>query len=184
MILLRLSSGCCFGFGCGGQVSDQPATDVNPFFIDYGTPFDVQPFDRIDEADFVPEIMGLARVLQSVGRTADVATVMARVEVTSDVHRQLGMDLADELRRGGHWREAQVLYEQLRKSVDPKSEAARQLRLLQAYTDWHLGSDLRAKALLSEMSAPAVETEAGGAEVSRGRSSDPRSPIETRRTER
>ena len=30
----------------------------------------------------------------------------------------------------------------------------------------------------------AVETEAGGAEVSRGRSSDPRSPIETRRTER
>ena len=40
--------------GCGGQGVDTPATDVNPFFADYGTKFNVQPFDRIDEAHFVP----------------------------------------------------------------------------------------------------------------------------------
>ena len=40
--------------GCGGQGADQPAADVNPFFVAYDTPFDVQPFDRIDEAHFVP----------------------------------------------------------------------------------------------------------------------------------
>ncbi len=40
--------------GCGGQGSDQPATEANPFFVAYDTPFNVQPFDRIDEDHFVP----------------------------------------------------------------------------------------------------------------------------------
>ena len=45
---------CVALVGCGGQTTDESATEVNPFFADYGTPFNVQPFDRIDEAHFVP----------------------------------------------------------------------------------------------------------------------------------
>ena len=40
--------------GCGGQSTDEPLADVNPFFVAYDTPFNVPPFDRIDETDFVP----------------------------------------------------------------------------------------------------------------------------------
>ena len=47
--------GCVLLLGCGGQTTDDAeTTDVNPFFVEYDTPFDVQPFDRIDEAHFVP----------------------------------------------------------------------------------------------------------------------------------
>ena len=45
---------CVALVGCGGQTTDESASEVNPFFADYGTPFNVQPFDRIDEAHFVP----------------------------------------------------------------------------------------------------------------------------------
>ncbi len=45
---------CLLVLGCGGQGADQPAADTNPFFVAYDTPFNVQPFDRIDEAHFVP----------------------------------------------------------------------------------------------------------------------------------
>ena len=48
--------------GCGGQGAEQPAADVNPFFVEYDTPFNVQPFDRIEEAHFVPAFEeGMAR---------------------------------------------------------------------------------------------------------------------------
>ena len=42
--------------------TDDADTDVNPFFADYGTPFNVQPFDRIDEAHFVPAFEEANRV--------------------------------------------------------------------------------------------------------------------------
>jgi hypothetical protein len=111
------------------------------------------------ETDFVPAVIALARALQGAGRVADVGTVMAGVALTSELHRQLGTELANDLRRGGHWVEAQVLYEKLRKSGDARRDEW--LQLLLAYTDWHLGSDLRAEAVLSEIPVPAVETEAG-----------------------
>ena len=46
--------GCVLLLGCGGQTTDDADTEVNPFFVEYDTPFNVQPFDRIDEAHFVP----------------------------------------------------------------------------------------------------------------------------------
>ena len=46
--------GCVLLLGCAGQAADEGETDVNPFFVEYGTPFNVQPFDRIEEADFLP----------------------------------------------------------------------------------------------------------------------------------
>ena len=62
---------CVLVLGCGGLVADQPTTDINPFFTAYGTPFNVQPFDRIDEAHFVPAFEeGMAR------QNAEIATIV------------------------------------------------------------------------------------------------------------
>ena len=49
-----LLTACIFLIGCGGQGTDGPDAGVNPFFAAYDTPFNVQPFDRIDEDHFVP----------------------------------------------------------------------------------------------------------------------------------
>lgn len=111
------------------------------------------------ESDFVPEVVGLARALQGAGRVEDVTTVMERVELVTREHRQLVWALADEMRQSGYWRESQALYEKLQGAED-NIELAR-LRLLLAYTDWHLGSDLGAQALLSVMEAPRADTEHG-----------------------
>ena len=50
---LLLAIACVALIGCGGQGAEEATTDVNPFFADYDTPFNVHPFDRIDEAHFV-----------------------------------------------------------------------------------------------------------------------------------
>jgi len=53
---------CVLIVGCGGQASDRTAADVNPLLVPYDTPFDVPPFDRIVEADYVPAFEeGMAR---------------------------------------------------------------------------------------------------------------------------
>ncbi len=78
--------------GCGGQVSDQPATDVNPFFVEYGTPFDVQPFDRIDEAHFVPAFEeGMAR------QNAEIAAIVDNPEAPTFANTIAALDRSGEL---------------------------------------------------------------------------------------
>jgi len=49
-----LAAVCLAVAGCGGQTTEDTSVDANPFFADYGTPFNVHPFDRIDEAHFMP----------------------------------------------------------------------------------------------------------------------------------
>lgn len=111
------------------------------------------------EADFVPEVVALAKALQGVGRVEEVVTVTERLVLSSTAHRRLIWELADEVRQSGNWRESQALYEKLR-GVEDGAEAER-LSLLLAYTDWHMGSDLSAQALLSVMEPPPVDTERG-----------------------
>ncbi|MCC5023200.1 MAG: hypothetical protein J6386_10635 [Candidatus Synoicihabitans palmerolidicus] len=62
-------------------------------------------------------------------------------------HRPLLERWADEMRRGGYWTESQAVYEKLR--VDAAGDDVMRWKLLQAYTDWHLGSPLRAGAVLA-----------------------------------
>jgi len=114
----------------------------------------------IGEADFVPDVVELAKALRAAGRVEEVVTVMEQVRLDSPQHRKLIWELADEVRRGGHWRESQVLYEKL-SGAEENGEVAERLKLLLAYTDWHLGSDLSAPGLLSVMAPPPVDTDRG-----------------------
>jgi len=53
---------CVLVLSCGGMGTQGRATGDNPFFADYGTPFDVHPFDRIENAHFIPAFEeGMAR---------------------------------------------------------------------------------------------------------------------------
>lgn len=45
---------CLLVLGCGAQIADETAPADNPFFADYGTPFNVHPFDRISTEHFIP----------------------------------------------------------------------------------------------------------------------------------
>jgi peptidyl-dipeptidase Dcp len=61
--------------GCGGQGAEEATTDANPFFADYGTPFNVHPFDRIEEAHFVPAFeKGMAE------QNAEITAIVANEE--------------------------------------------------------------------------------------------------------
>jgi len=78
--------------GCGGQGTDQPGADVNPFFVDYDTPFNVQPFDRIDEADFVPAFEeGMAR------QNAEIAAIVDNPEPATFDNTIAALDRSGEL---------------------------------------------------------------------------------------
>ncbi len=111
------------------------------------------------DADFMPDIVALARALQGAGRLSEVATVMERVVASSNRHRKLVGELAHDLRRGGHWREARGMYGKLQGAGD--AIESERIRLLLAYTDWHLGSDSVALALLRTLDPPPVKTERG-----------------------
>jgi len=78
--------------GCGGQGAEQPATDVNPFFVAYGTPFNVQPFDRIDEAHFVP---AFAKGMEE--QNAEVAAIVDNPKSPTFDNTILALDQSGEL---------------------------------------------------------------------------------------
>ncbi len=87
---------CMLALGCGGQGNDQPATDVNPFFVAYDTPFNVQPFDRIDEADFVPAFEeGMAR------QNAEIAAIVDNPEAPTFDNTIAALDRSGETARRG-----------------------------------------------------------------------------------
>ncbi len=83
---------CVLVLGCGGRAVDQPPADTNPFFVAYGTPFNVQPFDRIDEADFVPAFEeGMSR------QNAEVAAVVDNPEPPTFDNTIAALDRSGEL---------------------------------------------------------------------------------------
>jgi peptidyl-dipeptidase Dcp len=83
---------CVLVLACGGQGADQPAADINPFFVAYDTPFNVQPFDRIDEADFVPAFEeGMAR------QNAEIAAIVDNPEPATFDNTIAALDRSGEL---------------------------------------------------------------------------------------
>ncbi|MCU0305474.1 MAG: M3 family metallopeptidase [Thermoanaerobaculales bacterium] len=83
---------CLLVLSCAGQPSDAPVAEVNPFFADYGTPFDVQPFDRIEPAHFVPAFEeGMAR------QDAEVAAIVSNAEPPTFDNTIAALDRSGEL---------------------------------------------------------------------------------------
>ena len=78
--------------GCGGQSADVPSSDPNPFLVDYGTQFNVQPFDRIDEAHFVPAFEeGMAR------QNAEIEAIVSNPEAPTFDNTIVALDRSGEL---------------------------------------------------------------------------------------
>jgi peptidyl-dipeptidase Dcp len=83
---------CVLALGCGGAAVDQPTTDANPFFSDYGTPFNVHPFDRISPEHFLPAFEeGMAR------QNAEVAAIVGNPEPPSFDNTIAALDRSGEL---------------------------------------------------------------------------------------
>ena len=83
---------CVLVLSCGGAGVDQPESDVNPFFADYGTPFNVQPFDRIEPAHFMPAFEeGMAR------QNAEVEAIVADPEPPTFDNTIAALDRSGEL---------------------------------------------------------------------------------------
>ena len=78
--------------GCGGPGADAPSSDVNPFFADYDTPFNVQPFDRIEEAHFVPAFEeGMAN------QNGEIAAIVVNPEAPTFDNTIVALDRSGEL---------------------------------------------------------------------------------------
>jgi peptidyl-dipeptidase Dcp len=78
--------------GCGGPGADAPSSDVNPFFAAYNTPFNVQPFDRIEEAHFVPAFEeGMAK------QNGEIAAIVDNTEAPTFENTIVALDRSGEL---------------------------------------------------------------------------------------
>ncbi len=74
--------------GCGEQHS------TNPFFSDYNTPFDVPPFDQIDNEDFLPAIEeGIRR------HKAEIDAIISNTEAPTFENTIVAYDSAGDLLR-------------------------------------------------------------------------------------
>ena len=83
---------CVLIVGCGGLATDEPVADVNPFLVAYDTPFNVQPFDRIDELHFVPAFEeGMAR------QNAEIEVIVNNPEAPTFENTIAALDLSGEL---------------------------------------------------------------------------------------
>jgi len=83
---------CVALVGCGGQSTDKSATEVNPFFVEYETPFNVQPFDRIEEAHFVPAFEeGMAR------QNTEIEAIASNPEPPTFENTIAALDVSGEL---------------------------------------------------------------------------------------
>ncbi|MCP4902442.1 MAG: M3 family metallopeptidase, partial [bacterium] len=75
--------------GCGGQ---GPAVGENPFFADYGTEFNVHPFDRIVPEHFVPAFEeGMAR------HNAEIEAIVSNPEEPTFENTIVALDQSGEL---------------------------------------------------------------------------------------
>ena len=104
--------------------------------------------ERPVSARILPEILRLVRALQAEGRIGDAAWLVGRLPLGPDGGSGVSLirSVADEMRRGGHWAEAQAIYQRLR-DIDGADDPKCWDRLI-AYTDWHRGSALRTGVLL------------------------------------
>lgn len=104
--------------------------------------------ERPVAARILPELIRLVRGLQAEGRIGDAAWLVGRLPLTSRKGTGVALihSVADEMRRAGHWAEAQTIYQRLRDAGQP-DDSMMWDRLI-AYTDWHRGSALRTGVLL------------------------------------
>lgn len=104
--------------------------------------------ERPVSARIMPELIRLVRGLQAEDRIRDAAWLVGRLPIASQggSGSSLIRSVADEMRRDGHWAEAQTIYQRLREA-GTSDDAAQWDRLI-AYTDWHRGSALRTGVLL------------------------------------
>lgn len=87
-----LAIACVLIVGCGAQTADRPVSDANPFLVAYDTPFDVPPFDRIGESDFVPAFEeGMAR------QNAEIAAIVTNPEPATFDNTIAAFDRSGEL---------------------------------------------------------------------------------------
>lgn len=114
------------------------------------------PLD-VPGTDFLSKTVQLARVLRATGRALDAATLINRIPINAETMASFGLlaDFAHELRRNGHFTEAQLIYERLQPF--DTGAAAGERALLIAYTVYHQGAPLRAAALLEAVSEPTGE---------------------------
>ena len=83
---------CVLALSCGGAGVDQPGSDVNPLLTDYGTPFNVHPFDRIEPEHFLPAFEeGMAR------QKANIEAIVANSEPPTFDNTIAALDRSDEL---------------------------------------------------------------------------------------
>ena len=104
--------------------------------------------ERPVSARILPELVRLVRGLKAEDRSRDAAWLVGRLPIDSrgGTGAELIRSVADEMRRDGHWTEAQTIYQRLRDAGTP-DDASHWDRLI-AYTDWHRGSALRTGVLL------------------------------------
>jgi peptidyl-dipeptidase Dcp len=77
---------------CSGQPVDQVPGSANPLLADYGTPFNVHPFDRIEPGHFLPAFEeGMAR------QKAEVAVIVADPEPPTFDNTIAALDRSGEL---------------------------------------------------------------------------------------
>jgi peptidyl-dipeptidase Dcp len=83
---------CLLVLSCASQPAPAPVAAVNPFLVDYGTPFNVQPFDRIEAAHFLPAFEeGMAR------QNAEVAAIVSSPEPPTFDNTIAALDRSGEL---------------------------------------------------------------------------------------
>jgi len=83
---------CVLVMSCGGQAPDETSGETNPFFADYGTPFNVQPFDRIEEAHFIP---AFERGMEQ--QNAEIEAIVENPEPPTFDNTILALDVSGEL---------------------------------------------------------------------------------------
>lgn len=70
----------------------QMQTDTNPFFTEYGTPFDVPPFDKITNEDFLPAFMEGMKV-----QSEEIEAIAGNPEPPTFENTLVAMDQSGEL---------------------------------------------------------------------------------------
>jgi hypothetical protein len=110
---------------------------------------------------FLPRTVRLARALRATDRALDATALVQRIPVNEATREwwPLLQDFADELRRAGHYVEAQALYVRLPTPADEADRVERDLLI--AYTDYHAGQRARAAARVELVAPPPTDTEAG-----------------------
>jgi tetratricopeptide (TPR) repeat protein len=106
---------------------------------------------------FAPNVLQLARGLRAAGRPAEAVRLITRMPLDSAPELQTWCDeFADELRRYGHFAEAQVLYARESATETETQRVSRLLRL--AYVEYHQAHRPRVVQLLGQLDEPSPDS--------------------------